>query len=132
MAQIVGGSKVRAQELPVQLSSAAINASIAAAGTHTFEVGPNKPMRVDRVLLDASTHLGLVVTSMLIGDEQLISGGGQVPAKAFAHDAVGLALRSKNLITSKTPLKVTVVNLSASAITMVGITVAGPQLEATI
>lgn len=120
----------KASDLPLQWCGTTAVASLAADGSTTFELSPNtKKMRSDRLVVDGSTLVGLMVTSIKIGDNEYITGGGVIPAKMLAHDAVGCAVRLPASFDNRTPLKVTVRNDSAAAITDISVGALGPVVE---
>lgn len=77
----------RRQIAPIPLTT------IAAGATETVEFRPQRPIRIERIVLDGATVAGLFVTDVMIGAETQFVNNGAVPVSCFQPNAFGTSLR---------------------------------------
>ena len=115
------GSRVMADKPDVarrQISPIPIT-TVAAGASVSVEVRPQRPIRLERLIIDGATLAGLYITDLLIGaDPQFVNAGG-VPAGVFAPTAFGTDLRGN---TAQPGITVTInfQNTTGAAITFGG------------
>jgi len=78
---------MRRQISPIPLTT------IAAGATVDVEFRPQRPLRIERLILDGSSTAGVFLTDLLIGAEPQFVNSGAVPVSAFAPTAFGTDLR---------------------------------------
>jgi len=104
---------MRRQIAPIELTT------IAAGATATIELRPQRPIRIERLLLDGATLGGLFVTDLLIGAETQFVNSGAVPVSVFAPTAFGTDLRG-NTASPGITVTVRVLNSTGGALTIGG------------
>jgi hypothetical protein len=67
--------------------------TIAAGASVDVEFRPQRPIRVERLVLDGTTLVGVFLNDFLIGAEPQFVNAGSVPASTFAPTAFGVGLR---------------------------------------
>lgn len=77
----------RRQIAPIPLTT------VNALSTVDVELRPQRPIRIERLVLDGVTLAGLFLTDLLIGAEPQFVNAGAVPASTFAPTAFGTDLR---------------------------------------
>lgn len=103
--------------------------SVAAAGTVTITARPQRPFRVERLVIPAAAGVWVVSQFVVGADSQLVNLGGEVDASTFSPTAVGITL-SGSSATSAMDISLTLINISAAAATLRGIALIGTALEA--
>lgn len=77
----------RRQIAPIPLTTIPANSTV------NVEFRPQRPIRIERLIIDGATIAGLFVTDILIGAEPQFVNSGAVPASVFAPLAFGTDLR---------------------------------------
>lgn len=67
--------------------------SVPANGSVTVEFRPQRPIRVERLVIDGTSLQGIFLDDFLIGAEPQFVNSGSVPASTFAPTAFGVGLR---------------------------------------
>lgn len=67
--------------------------TVGAGSTASVEVRPQRPIRIERLIIDGASLAGLYITDLLIGAEPQFVNAGGVPAGVFAPTAFGTDLR---------------------------------------
>lgn len=102
--------------------------SIAAAGTSTQQVRPQKPFRPDRLVIPVTVS-GIVITQFFIGtDAVFANAGGEVDALTFGPTAVGTQLQANTAVPG-IDITLALLNTTAGAITVRGVTIIGIALD---
>lgn len=104
---------MRRQIAPIELTT------IAAGVTATIELRPQRPIRIERLLLDGAAVGGLFVTDLLIGAETQFVNSGAVPVSVFAPTAFGTDLRG-NTASPGITVTVRVLNSTGAPLTIGG------------
>jgi hypothetical protein len=81
------GDVARRQVSPIPLTS------IPAGATVLVAFRPQRPLRIERLILDGSVTAGVFLTDLLIGAEPQFVNAGAVPISTFAPTAFGTSLR---------------------------------------
>lgn len=66
---------------------------VPANGSVTVEFRPQRPIRVERLVIDGTSLNGIFLDDFLIGAEPQFVNSGSVPASTFAPTAFGVGLR---------------------------------------
>lgn len=102
--------------------------SIAAAGTATQSVRPQKPFRADRLVIPVAA-VGIVINQFLIGtDPVFANAGGEVDATVFSATAVGTQLQANTAIPG-IDITLQLTNTTAAAVTVRGVAIIGIALD---
>lgn len=89
---------------------------------------PQKPFRVDRLMIPILVA-GILVTAFNIGTDPVFANvGGEVDALAFSNNAVGNAIQAPTAGLG-TDISLTLLNSTAGAITIRGVTLIGIALD---
>lgn len=67
--------------------------TVPANGSVTVEFRPQRPIRVERLVIDGTSLTGIFLDDFLIGAEPQFVNSGSVPASTFAPTAFGVGLR---------------------------------------
>lgn len=104
---------MRRQISPIPLTTVAANSTI------DVEFRPQRPLRIERLILDGSSTAGVFLTDLLIGAEPQFVNSGAVPVSAFAPTAFGTDLRGN---TAQPGITVTIrlQNTTGAAVTIGG------------
>lgn len=125
-AQLPSGQPARAYQWVLGFPS---TGSVAAAGSVTITARPQRPFRVERLVIPASAAQWVVTQFVVGADSQLVNLGGEVDASTFSPTAVGIML-SGSSATSAMDISITLTNVTAGALTLRGIALIGTALEA--
>lgn len=102
--------------------------AVAAGATVTITARPQRPFRVERLVIP-TTAGNFVLSQFVVGaDSQLVNIGGEVDASVFSPTAVGIML-SGSSATSAMDIALTLTNITAGALTLRGVTIIGTALE---
>jgi hypothetical protein len=120
--QGMGDATLRRQVLPLPSSG-----SIAAGGTATVNAQPQRPFRVERLVVPAGLA-GLLITDIKVGQESQFVAPGEIDCSLFVADSVGIQLKGT---TSGPGILVTVSlrNSTAGALTFLGCAIVGYALD---
>lgn len=125
-ARLPSGQSARAYQWILGFPS---TGSVAAGATVTVTARPQRPFRVERLVIPA-TAATFVLSQFVVGaDSQLVNLGGEVDASVFGPTAVGIML-SGSSATSAMDISLTLTNITAGALTLRGIALIGTALEA--
>jgi hypothetical protein len=78
---------MRRQISPIPLTNIAANSTV------DVEFRPQRPLRIERLILDGTVVAGVFLTDLLIGAEPQFVNSGAVPVSAFQPTAFGTDLR---------------------------------------
>ena len=78
---------MRRQISPIPLTAIPANTTV------DVEFRPQRPLRIERLILDGTTVAGIFLTDLLIGAEPQFVNSGAVPVSAFQPTAFGTDLR---------------------------------------
>jgi hypothetical protein len=78
---------MRRQISPIPLTTIAANTTV------DVEFRPQRPLRIERLILDGTVVAGVFLTDLLIGAEPQFVNSGAVPVSAFQPTAFGTDLR---------------------------------------
>lgn len=67
--------------------------TVNAGATVDVELRPQRPIRIERLVLDGANVAGLFLTDLLVGAEPQFVNAGAVPLSTFAPTAFGVELR---------------------------------------
>lgn len=81
------GDIARRQVSPIPLTNIPANSTV------LVSFRPQRPLRIERLILDGSSTNGVFLTDLLIGAEPQFVNAGAVPVSAFAPTAFGTSLR---------------------------------------
>lgn len=104
---------MRRQISPIPLTTIAANTTV------DVEFRPQRPLRIERLILDGTAVAGVFLTDLLIGAEPQFVNSGAVPISAFQPTAFGTELRGN---TAQPGITVTIrlQNTTAAAVTIGG------------